>query len=116
MKLIRSTTFRASTETAVSVKKATKVKSTVSFYGNKALGGGKYRLGANGGPNGGKGILTFYRSTSAGLKKIASVKANSYGIGSVTWTTSRGYKKVRVYYTAPGCTKSKAAAATIRVS
>ncbi len=117
VKIIRSTTFRAATETAVSAKKGVKVKSTVKFYKNRALGGGKYRLGGNGAPNGAKGVLTFYQSTSSGWKKIASVRATVNGVGLQDLEDHAGPEKtVRVYYTAPGCLKSAAATTRIRVS
>lgn len=115
VKIIRSTTFQAATSAATSVEKTTTVKSTVVWSGQKALGKGWYLLRANGGPNGGKGTLTFYQVKSSGLKKLGSVKANAYGVGSMKWKTTRGDKKVRVYYTAPGCTKSSGVNKAIRV-
>lgn len=111
----RSSTFRARSGSTVSAKSAVRVTSTVAFSKDRALGGGRYLLRANGGPNGARGTLRFYLSTSSGLKRIGTVVANTSGVGSLTWRTSRGTKKVRVYYDAPGCRRSGAATRTVRV-
>lgn len=115
VKIKRSTVFRAVTEEATSNTVLVKVRSKVSFSKDKALGGGKYLLRANGAPDASGGTMTFYKVTSSSKKKIATVKTNSSGVGRYTWKTSKGTKKVRVYYTAPGCEKSEAAKKTIRV-
>jgi hypothetical protein len=99
--IARSTQWLARQGSISSTVELSSVQSTVTI-GTRALGGGRAVLAGDGKPNA-KTTLRFYRVLDNGdLVKIKTVSTNSAGYGSFIWKTSKGAKKVRVYYTAPG--------------
>lgn len=86
------------------------LRSTVSLRAT-ALGSGRVRLAANGGPTG-RGTLRFYRWTGRSWAALTAVRGNAAGDATVTVTSPRGTITFRATYIAPGRT---AAGANARV-
>ena len=65
---------------------------------------GKVHLSANGGPSA-SATLTFYRVYANGdTKKVGSKMSNAGGNGSITVSASKGTRKYKVTFRAPGTT------------
>ncbi|NLT54257.1 MAG: hypothetical protein GXX79_06755 [Actinomycetales bacterium] len=109
------TSYAAKTTVATSPIRAAKVKAVVVWSGDKAKGGGKYLLRADGAPNL-AGTLTFYQKSGSTWVKIKDVATGTYGTGSYTWSTTKGAKTVKVTFVAPGLVKSAAVTKSITVT
>ena len=109
------TSYVAKTSVATSPTRAAKVQAVVVWSGDKAKGGGKYLLRADGAPNL-AGTLTFYQKSGSTWVKIKDVATGTYGTGSYTWSTTKGAKTVKVTLVAPGLVKSSAVTKNITVS
>jgi hypothetical protein len=99
--IARSTQWLARQRGISSSIELSSVQSKVTI-GLRALGGGRAVLAADGQPNATTN-LRFYRVLDNGkLAGIKTVRTNKAGYGSYIWKTTKGAKKIRVYYAAPG--------------
>jgi hypothetical protein len=87
-------------------------RSTVSLRAT-ALGSGRVRLAADGGPTG-RGTMKFYRWNGHGWAYLIGTRANTRGDATVVGRSPKGYQTFRAVYTAPGRTAT-GANARIRV-
>ena len=86
------------------------LRSTVSLRAT-ALGAGRVRLAADGGPTG-NGTMRFYRWNGRSWSALTAVRANSRGDATVVVRSAKGYQTFRAVYQAPHRT---AAGANARV-